>query len=103
MGNNDRSSNQTSSSTAVSGSDGKKRWRKRRRRRGGGGGGSGGGRNSDSIPEIEGETESITGVLEVLKDGSGWLRCAKHMYLADENGQIHVLSTSRLVADGGRK
>jgi len=98
MGNNDRSSNETPSNTAVSAGDGKKRWRKRRRRRGGGGGGGGGGgRNSDAIPEIEGETESVKGVLETLKDGSGWLRSSRHMYLADENGHDDVFVPGTLV------
>jgi len=54
-----------------------KRWRS-----GGGGGGGGGKRrrrrrpNPDFIPEIEGPTETVTGVLDVHRDNQGWLRKA---------------------------
>jgi transcription termination factor Rho len=60
-----------------------KRWRS------GGGGGTrrrrGRGRPSpDFIPDIEGPTETVTGVLDLHKDNSGWLRKAKNNYLAAE-------------------
>jgi transcription termination factor Rho len=92
MSNNDRSGNDAGSN----GGNGQKRWRKRRRRRrggGGGGGGSGGGGGgggataaADFVPEVEGDLEDVSGVLELQKDKSGWLRQKRHMYLADEDG-----------------
>jgi transcription termination factor Rho len=92
MSNNDRGGNDAGSN----GGNGQKRWRKRRRRRrggGGGGGGSGGGGGgggataaADFVPEVEGDLEDVSGVLELQKDKSGWLRQKRHMYLADEDG-----------------
>jgi transcription termination factor Rho len=91
MSNNDRSGNDAGSN----GGNGQKRWRKRRRRRrgGGGGGGVGGGGGgggataaADFVPEVDGDLEDVSGVLELQKDKSGWLRQKRHMYLADEDG-----------------
>ncbi len=91
MSNNDRSGNDAGSN----GGKGQKRWRKRRRRRrgGGGGGGVGGGGGgggataaADFVPEVDGDLEDVSGVLELQKDKSGWLRQKRHMYLADEDG-----------------
>jgi transcription termination factor Rho len=41
--------------------------------------------------------ETVTGVIEVHKDGSGWLRSARHMYLPDENGHDDVFVPGVLV------
>ena len=86
MSNNDRSGNDAGSN----GGNGQKRWRKRRRRRRGGGGGGGGGGGAtaaaDFVPEVEGDLEDVSGVLELQKDKSGWLRQKRNMYLADEDG-----------------
>ncbi|MCC6783468.1 MAG: transcription termination factor Rho [Planctomycetes bacterium] len=99
---------------------GQKRWRKRRRRRGrggsgGGGGGGGGGGPSggghagggpagggsggggDFIPELEGEQQTFTGVLELQRDMSGWLRQRRHMYLPDPDGYDDVFVPSAVV------
>jgi transcription termination factor Rho len=38
------------------------------------------------VPEVEGDLEDVSGVLELQKDKSGWLRQKRHMYLADEDG-----------------
>ena len=88
---------------------GQKKWRKRRRRRGGrsrGGGGGGGGGNSgggggggggEFVPEFDGDLETVDGVLEVHKDMTGWLRQARNMYLADEDGHGDVFVPASLV------
>ncbi len=62
-------------STQTGTGSGQKRWRggKRRRRRSK--------PSPDFIPEIEGPTETVRGVLELRKDGTGWLRQAKNNYL----------------------
>ena len=95
-------------------SSGQKRWRKRRRRRGrggGGGGGSGGGGGpmggsggsggggggNDVVPEIEGEMQTLSGVLELQRDMSGWLRQRRHMYLPDPDGYDDVFVPISLV------
>ncbi len=89
------------------GNNGQKRWRKRRRRRGGRGGGGGGGggghggggggHGGDFVPEIDGDTETLAGCLELQKDKSGWLRHSRHMYLPDEDGYDDVFVPSAVV------
>lgn len=86
----------------MSGGEGQNRWRKRRRRRGkgkggGGGGGGGGGSQNDAIPEIEGPGETVSGILEVQKDFSGWLRQPRNMYLPDEDGYDDIFVPGSLV------
>jgi transcription termination factor Rho len=103
MTNNERNANDGSSG----GGNGQKKWRKRRRRRRGGsgggggassgGGGGGGGAAVDFVPEIDGELETVSGVLELQKDKSGWLRQQRHMYLPDEDGYDDVFVPSALV------
>src|SRR5690606_6891695 len=61
------------------------------------GGGGGGGAAVDFVPEIEGETEEVSGVLELQKDKSGWLRQKRHMYLPDEDGYDDVFVPATLV------
>ena len=100
--------NDGSGQAAVGG--GQKKWRKRRRRRGGrsgrggggggggnGGGNGGGGGGGEHVPEFEGETETVQGVLEVHKDMTGWLRQARNMYLPDEDGHGDVFVPASLV------
>ncbi len=76
-------------------------WRRKRRRRGRGGrnnsGGGGGGGNAVQIPEIEGEIEEVSGVLDLHKDGSGFLRQARHSYMADEYGHDDIAVPAALV------
>ena len=43
------------------------------------------------VPEIEGETQTVCGVLDLHKDGSGFLRQARHSYLADEFGPQKIV------------
>jgi transcription termination factor Rho len=71
----DSGSSEGVGSTHAGTGSGQKRWRggKRRRRRNK--------PSPDFIPEIEGPTESVSGVLELRKDGTGWLRQAKNNYL----------------------
>ncbi|MGA1606289.1 MAG: transcription termination factor Rho, partial [Planctomycetota bacterium] len=52
----------------------------------GGGGGGGATAAADFVPEVDGDLEDVSGVLELQKDKSGWLRQKRHMYLADEDG-----------------
>jgi len=72
-----------------------KRWRSG----GGGGGGGGGGKrrrrgrsrpSPDFIPEIDGPTETVAGVLDVHRDNQGWLRKAKNNYLPAEEPEKDV-------------
>ncbi|MBK8977889.1 MAG: transcription termination factor Rho, partial [Planctomycetes bacterium] len=101
MSQNERSAN-------GGGGNGQKRWRKRRRRRGsrGGGGGGGGGGGvgggvpspgADFMPEIDGDTEAVSGCLELQKDKTGWLRQKRHMYLPDDDGYDDVFVPAPLV------
>ncbi|MHC4078864.1 MAG: transcription termination factor Rho [Planctomycetota bacterium] len=74
----------------MTGGSGKKRWRKRRRRRGN--------RTSpDFVPEIEGPTEEVRGVLEVHRDGSGWLRQLKNNYVPAEEPDQDVFVPPGLI------
>jgi transcription termination factor Rho len=86
-----------------------RRWRPRRRRRRGGGGGGGGGMGmggmssgggfggslnqggptapggiGPELPAFDNALEPVSGVLEVQKDGAGWLRQARNSYLPAE-------------------
>ncbi len=78
------------STAKMTGGSGKKRWRKRRRRRGNRA-------NPDFIPEIEGPTEEVRGVLEMHRDGSGWLRQVKNNYVAAEEPDHDVFVPPGLV------
>jgi len=79
------------STSKMTGGSGKKRWRKRRRRRGNRA-------SPDFIPEIEGPTEEVKGVLEVHRDGSGWLRQAKNNYVPAEEPDQDVFVPSGLIS-----
>jgi transcription termination factor Rho len=87
--NHSSSSDPLGNSTTAS-SQGQKRWRgKRRRRRG---------RVApEFVPEIEGPTEVAEGVLEMNKDGSGWLRSVENDYLPDDNPNRDVYVPPSLV------
>ncbi len=92
---------------------GQRRWRGRRRRRrgggggsggsggggrGGGGGGGGGGRGpAEYTVEVDGPTEPTFGLLELSKDGSGWLRRRDNDYLPDDNPNLDVYVPAGLV------
>ena len=74
----------------MTGGSGKKRWRKRRRRRGNRA-------SPDFVPEIEGPTEEVGGVLELYRDGSGWLRQVKNSYVAAEEPDQDVFVPPGLI------
>ncbi len=65
------------------GGGGQKRWRNRRRRRRTR-------KDPDFIPEVEGETEEVSGVLGLQRDGSGWLRQLKNSYIPAEEPDMDV-------------
>jgi transcription termination factor Rho len=108
MTDNERTSQEDNDGQGGVGATQQKRWRKRRRRRGGRGSSA-----VEYMPEIEGETEPVSGVLELNRDGSGWLRQRRNMYLPDEEGfgdvavppslvrQFRLLEGSEIHGQGG--
>ena len=72
-------------------------YRRKRRRRGRGGRGGGNNSAAVQIPEIEGETETVSGVLDLNKDRSGFLRQARHSYMPDEYGDDDIAVPAALV------
>ncbi|MCB9868326.1 MAG: transcription termination factor Rho [Planctomycetes bacterium] len=89
--------NVDSSSKQNAGGSGKTKWRRKRRRRRGGGGGGGKATSPAVMPEFDGETEEVCGVLDLQKDMSGWLRQACNNYTPAEEPDQDVFVPAPLV------
>jgi transcription termination factor Rho len=90
MSRNDDGARQGGHSTQISGP---KRWRsgrRRRRRR----------QSPEYVPEVDGPTQAVSGVLELNKD-HGWLRQSKNSYLPASEPEVDVYVPSTLIREHG--